>query len=288
MPTERLKFRCYRCNQLLASSPNKAGTVVSCPKCQADLLVPAPGSQPGSEPELPIRPEAEPQVKVDTEPAPQLQLRPQAEPQVKVDTGPAPQIQPTAPQRRDVASATATIEKRPAGEPERSVVNDVSPMIPPDLADLRPEDLRVEAEFFQSLTRTPPSPPVDPVPWPPPEPAAPTFSFETPISTVLPPVVPDFPRDAGPLEAAPPVPETPERPPRPVPAPSPPVTSVTLGPQIEIEPPTILPASHELGRIREVVLPASVVLAWSLFVLVGIALSFTAGLLMGHFIWRAP
>ena len=33
------------------------------------------------------------------------------------------------------------------------------------------------------------------------------------------------------------------------------------------------------------ILPASVVLAWSLFVLLGIALSFVAGLLMGHFLW---
>src|SRR5207253_1731196 len=41
MAIERLKFRCYRCNQLLAVAPSKAGTIVSCPKCQADLLIPA-------------------------------------------------------------------------------------------------------------------------------------------------------------------------------------------------------------------------------------------------------
>ena len=45
MTVERLKIRCYRCNQLLAVSPNKAGTVVACPKCKADLLIPRLDSQ---------------------------------------------------------------------------------------------------------------------------------------------------------------------------------------------------------------------------------------------------
>ena len=44
MAIERLKFRCYRCNQLLAAVPSKAGTVVPCPKCQTDLLI--PGAEP--------------------------------------------------------------------------------------------------------------------------------------------------------------------------------------------------------------------------------------------------
>ena len=55
--------------------------------------------------------------------------------------------------------------------------------------------------------------------------------------------------------------------------------------QIQIEPPTILPPGTELRPIREVVLPASVVLAWSLFGLIGIATSFLAGLFIGHFFW---
>ncbi len=56
-------------------------------------------------------------------------------------------------------------------------------------------------------------------------------------------------------------------------------------PPIQIEPPTILPPGTELRPIREVVLPASVVLAWSLFGLIGIATSFLAGLFIGHFFW---
>ncbi len=35
-----LKFRCYQCNQLLGVSRSRVGTVVSCPKCQAGLIVP--------------------------------------------------------------------------------------------------------------------------------------------------------------------------------------------------------------------------------------------------------
>ncbi len=45
MAVERLKIRCYQCNQLLAVAPNKAGTVVACPKCKADLLIPRQETQ---------------------------------------------------------------------------------------------------------------------------------------------------------------------------------------------------------------------------------------------------
>ncbi|WP_154673841.1 hypothetical protein [Singulisphaera acidiphila] len=37
-----LKFRCYQCNQLLGVSRGRIGTVVACPKCRADLIVPDP------------------------------------------------------------------------------------------------------------------------------------------------------------------------------------------------------------------------------------------------------
>ena len=37
-----IKFRCYRCNQLLGVAPSKVGSVVACPKCSADLVVPDP------------------------------------------------------------------------------------------------------------------------------------------------------------------------------------------------------------------------------------------------------
>ena len=64
------------------------------------------------------------------------------------------------------------------------------------------------------------------------------------------------------------------------------VETALLGTAIEIEQPAILPPRIETRRVSEITLPAAVVLAWSLFVLLAIALSFTAGLLMGHFLWK--
>ncbi len=110
MAVERLKFRCYQCNQLLASLPAKAGSIVSCPRCKADLVVPAPDSP----------------AAVDQEASP-----------VGKASG--------------RAGSTLTPPKLavPAG------LDEAAAAMPADLIDLRPEDLRVEAEFFESLTRAP-------------------------------------------------------------------------------------------------------------------------------------
>ncbi len=37
-----IRFRCAYCNQLMAISRRKAGTVVRCPKCAGDIIVPSP------------------------------------------------------------------------------------------------------------------------------------------------------------------------------------------------------------------------------------------------------
>jgi phage FluMu protein Com len=42
MAANPIKFRCYRCNQLLGTGRSKAGAVIACPKCSAELIVPAP------------------------------------------------------------------------------------------------------------------------------------------------------------------------------------------------------------------------------------------------------
>lgn len=65
------------------------------------------------------------------------------------------------------------------------------------------------------------------------------------------------------------------------------VETAVIGAAIEIEQPSILPQGVETRRVQEVTLPASVVLSWSLFVLLGITLAFVAGLLMGHFLWTS-
>ena len=119
MAVERLKIRCYRCNQLLAVAPNKAGTVVACPKCQADLLIPrleTPSKGDGAEGIRPGR-------------------------RVRL---------PRSRSQHRLAGSTASI-----GE-SSPFLAEIAAIIPPDVAALRPEDLRVEAEFFESLTHEPP------------------------------------------------------------------------------------------------------------------------------------
>lgn len=234
MTAERIKVRCYRCNQLLGVPPSKAGAIVACPKCKAELLIPSPEAEDGA-----------------------------PGPGAAAVRSPAPK--PTA--------------QAPPSQAPPSFLEGIDTGIPPEVADLRPEDLRVEAEFFETLTREPPAP-AGPGPF-----SAPWPGSEPPLS---PP-----PEESSRLRSAPdpgfwpaatavgPAPvESP--PPPPIPA-SQPTEDI---PPIEIEPPSILPPGAEVRRVREVVLPASVVLAWSLFVLAGIAMSFLAGLLIGHFLWK--
>jgi hypothetical protein len=40
------------------------------------------------------------------------------------------------------------------------------------------------------------------------------------------------------------------------------------------------------ARRNDVALPRTVVVLWSFFVILALALAFTAGLLAGHFLWR--
>jgi DNA-directed RNA polymerase subunit RPC12/RpoP len=45
-----IRFRCAYCNQLMGISTRKAGTVVRCPKCAGEIIVPLPeGMQPPEE-----------------------------------------------------------------------------------------------------------------------------------------------------------------------------------------------------------------------------------------------
>jgi phage FluMu protein Com len=259
MAVDVLKFRCYRCNQLLAVAPNKAGAIVSCPKCKSDLQVPG-GDSP-------------PRAATETRPKRQAQA-----PQQREGAGPGPTGSPS----RQGQSA-------PASPPLPVFLEGIVEAIPPEVAELRPEDLRVEAEFFSKLTRPPePAPDVEPT-----VDSAPTpdwASASAPASTT--PLV-DLPSRElskllataasvapvlAPADLVPPVSETP-------PAPTP-VQESPVVPPIEVEAPSIRPPGPEVVTTREVVLPASVVLAWSLFVLLGIAASFVAGLLIGHYLWR--
>ena len=42
MPSEKIRFRCYACNQLIEVGSGKVAKVVACPKCKVELLVPDP------------------------------------------------------------------------------------------------------------------------------------------------------------------------------------------------------------------------------------------------------
>jgi phage FluMu protein Com len=249
---ERLKVRCYRCNQLLAVAPTKAGTVVACPKCKAELLIPRPDSQPPAE--EPTDPSVSP-----------------------LNSGTFPALAP-------VTKATTTGRE---GAASPSFLDEISALIPPEVAALRPEDLRVEAEVFGAITREPSPPP----------PAAEPFSFPgvlsaadfsaPPAAVERPPAapqeIPGFFASTGSAPAASGTVESP--PPLPISVPAPEANIVV--PPIRLEPEAIRPrVDTEPRGIREVVLPASVVLAWSLFVLSAIPLAFLAGLMIGHFLWR--
>jgi hypothetical protein len=241
LAVERLKFRCYRCNQLLASAPAKAGTVVTCPKCKAELQVPAP------------------------------------EPSVFAEIAPREPAAGTSGR----AAATEAPSKPP---PVPAYLQEIAAALPAEVADLRPEDLRVEAEFFESLTRTPERPP-EPEPYasygPGPNAPFPILDPQPAPAVEIPPVqfaVASQPRGEFTVE------------PSALQAASGPANATPAGahpdaPPIQIEPPTILPPGTEIRPIREVVLPASVVLTWSLFGLIGIATSFLAGLFIGHYFW---
>ncbi len=237
MAVERLKIRCYQCNQLLAVAPNKAGTVVACPKCKADLLIPrleTPSKADGQSDD------------------PSLATNPSSS--VKVSAS---------------ASGSSSV-----GEPSPFLA-EIAAVIPPEVAALRPEDLRVEAEFFEALTNQPPmTPRPDPFQFPesfspeavPPPPEAPEPSEPAFVSSYAPaPIVPT----PGPIAAPPPLPQV-----------------DVVVPPIQLDTSHILPPVSEARRIREVTLPATVVLAWSLFVLASVAMSFIAGLMIGHFLWR--
>jgi hypothetical protein len=58
---EPIKFRCYQCNKLLGVPARKVGSIVSCPRCQAELQVPSleSAAEP-SGPEIAVEPAQSP------------------------------------------------------------------------------------------------------------------------------------------------------------------------------------------------------------------------------------
>ena len=303
MAEDRLKFRCYRCNQLLSTSPKRVGKEISCPRCKAELVVPEP----------------------DAEPEPVEASSPAA---AAGRPGLAPRKRP-----REVSEGPAKVPQ---------FLEDIAAAIPEDLVALRPEDIRVEAEFVDLVVTT--TEPETPAPRPnvplpveaQPRPATTEKSSAEPSPREAPQLIVGPDADPGPstvdaghqverfvdLVVTTTEPETPAPrpnfrapgrgqasahpaaetvPPSPRPRGS---SSSVLGPDadpgpaavdaginailpaITIEPPTILPPDREIRHVREVVLQPSTVLAWSLLVLLSIPMAFLSGLLIGHFLWK--
>ncbi len=196
MPKVPIKFRCVECNQLLGVSPSKVGSVVACPRCAVELIVP----EVDDPSEVPRAPEPEPIPAILT---------------------------------------SLVLERR---DP---------------LDELRPEDIRVEPGLLDPGRARREPRPIERAPAPSPEPPAP----EPPPFVLTPESM------AGPPIEAPPTPDE------------------AILPPIQTEPVAIRLA-RPTTRARDITLPRSVVTAWSLFVLLALALAFAAGLLAGHFLWR--
>jgi DNA-directed RNA polymerase subunit RPC12/RpoP len=228
-----IKFRCYRCNQLLGVSPAKAGSTVACPKCSADLVVPEPA-----------------------------------------DLAPAP------------AASGLSSEAVPAVE----AGGHFDPVVASLLSEINVEDIRVEpgVAILESTTA------LSPVSMPPPVAAPPSAQPAT--EWVPEPTQPQsLPESAGfavvepPPPVSPPAPQTP-----PVAPPVVPRVNPAESAQAEIVVPPIKLAERKIVEVdrgsaprpRDVVIPRSVVLAWSLLVLAAVTFAFVAGLLCGHFVWR--
>ncbi len=251
MAEESFRFRCSKCRQLLGSSYRRIGTVISCPRCGAELRVPRPEEQTAT---------ADASRPGDGE---------ATQSRVPVTSGaPAP---------------------KSGGETLPAFMQEIAAAIPDDLAGLRPEDIRVEAEFVDMVVTTSesttspaqaaPEPPSEKLPGDPV--AVEAYAAQTPSRAEPPPV--DRAEPPPVVRAEPPPVVRAE--PRPV---EPPVNSAigAVLPAIQIETPSLLPRGRQLQPVSEVILQPATVLAWSLLVLLALPMAFVAGLLLGHFIWK--
>ena len=212
MASVPIKFRCFRCQQLLGVSRSKAGAVVSCTKCGAELIVPEPSEPPPTD-----------------------------------------------------QTATESI-----GEPTSSA-GVLDRGIPLGDLDIRPEDIRVEPGF-ESVVRMQTTTTLDAAGEPAPA-RDDAEEAEAPIDR-LGVMIAEKPAPVPAVEPAP----------QPARAAEPAVAS-----RIRIEVPGERRRVSEPApsvRSRDLMLPRSVVAAWSLFVILALGCAFIAGLLAGHYVWR--
>ena len=106
------KFRCFQCQKLIGAPPSRFGTIVKCPKCGVELIVPSPDDPDGP----PEGPEAEAFRPED------LGLRLEPEPLVPAVAAPPPPLEPVGPDPiAFLAQVAATGEEPPPGPPADSL-----------------------------------------------------------------------------------------------------------------------------------------------------------------------
>ena len=189
---ELFKFRCPACGKLLGAPARKAGKVIHCPQCSAELVVPDPEEASSADPDR------------DDEAVDLADLGIN----LGIDLGFA-------------ASPGARPAEAPPARPAQ------------------------EAEAISFLERAVAAAPIEPAT----APRADDINQPTPDSS------------AGPMvEAVPPSPPAARRP--------------RKGPVAAVD------------RRRDVVLPRTAVISWSLFAILALGLSFVAGLMIGHYRWK--
>ena len=137
MPRAPIKFRCVQCNQLLGVSASKVGSVVSCPRCAVELIVPEaddPSGVPGA-PEPETIPSALSSLVLDR-PDPLDELRPE---DIRVEPG---LLDPGRGRRepRPIERAPAWSPEPPAPQPPPLVITPEALAGPPIEAQPRPDE----------------------------------------------------------------------------------------------------------------------------------------------------
>ncbi len=137
MPRVPIKFRCVQCNQLLGASASKVGTVVTCPRCAVDLIVPE-ADEPA---EVPRDPEPEPIPTILSSIVlgridPLDELRPE---DIRVEPGLLDQA-PARREPRPIERPPASSPAPPAPEPPLLVLTPEALSGPPIELEARPEE----------------------------------------------------------------------------------------------------------------------------------------------------
>ncbi|MDG3004301.1 hypothetical protein [Paludisphaera mucosa] len=112
MSDEPIKFRCYRCGKLLGAPTRRAGAVVTCPQCRAEIQVPEPSAGDPTPPDLAFLGSEE--VAVEPEFAATAIASPERAgdpviPAIRYDATPFPTNSPSTPRAPDVVLAPAVV-----------------------------------------------------------------------------------------------------------------------------------------------------------------------------------